>query len=591
MKKVSDCLTDYFVSLKVEKVFCYIGGMITHITDSISKNKEIELINMINEQGVGFAAEGYSRALNHYGVAIATSGPGATNLITPIASCYFDSVPVVFITGQVNTYEYKYDKKVRQQGFQETNIVDIVKPIVKYAKLVDKADEVRFQLEKAFFVSNNSRKGPVLLDIPMDIQRTMINWDEQDSFFVSKEYLDIKKNIISVNQIKDCIKSINSSTRPIILVGGGLRSSDAIMEIKDFLIATKIPVVHSLLGKDAVSAKYKYNLGLIGSYGDRSANMAVANSDLIIVLGSRLDLRQIGTRPELFAREAKIIRVDIDENELDFKIEADLRICAEIKYFIRELLNELNNIKKDFTKWRTQVLDYKLKFSNNNYLLEDYLLPNNICYTISKYSKSCKAVVADVGQHQMWMAQSYNLHENQRLFFSAGLGAMGFALPAAIEASIALKAPVLVVVGDGGMQMNIQELEVIKRRKLPIKIVVLNNRCLGMVREFQEIYFDKNYVCTDFDYSSPEFTKVANAYGISSVKVNSRNFNKEILNFFRTKKSELMEYVFKYKYTKVVPKLIVNKPIEDMYPFLTRKEFLENMIVSPLKESIEFTDD
>lgn len=580
--KVSDYLIEFLLDKKIDKVFGYIGGAVAHIYHSIDKNDNIEIINCIHEQGAAFAAEGYARISGKSGVTFATSGPGATNLITSIGSCFFDSVPTMFITGQVNTYEYKYDKPVRQIGFQETDIVSIVKPIVKYAVMIDDLKKIRYELEKAYFLSQNGRKGPVLVDIPMNIQRSEVEINILDSFFDSDEYKSVLLESNGVEEIKDIVNLLNNSKRPIILIGGGVRLADAGEELNALVSKYHIPVVYSLMGKDAISDDYEYNLGLIGSYGNRYGNLALANSDLIVVLGSRLDTRQTGTSLETFAREAKIVQVDIDKNELGSKIKVDIAINDDVKSFI----NNLNKykIKINTKDWMKKLDTYRREFSSTRGIDKKLKIPNYIASTISNYLKN-EPVCVDVGQHQMWSAQSLHIKKSQRILFSGGMGAMGFSLPCAIGACLASGNRTVVITGDGGIQMNIQELEVIKRRKLPIKIFVLNNKNLGMVRQFQELYFDKRYLGTIDDYSVPDLTAIANAYGIRSRKIEDMNcLDSEFKDIFSNDEPELINVELSEQMTTVEPKLIIDKPIEDMYPFLG-KEFLNALMVAkPLQK-------
>jgi len=578
--KISDYVINFLLEKKIDKVFGYIGGAVAHIYHSIDTNDNIEVINCIHEQGASFAAEGYSRITGKSGVTFATSGPGATNLITSIGSCYFDSVPTLFITGQVNTYEYKYDKPVRQIGFQETDIVSIVKPIVKYAVMVDKIENIRYELEKAYYISQHGRKGPVLVDIPMDVQRNEADIDSLKSFFDSEEYQEF--NIKSNYNIYEAIDMLNSSKRPIVLIGGGVRISNAQYELLDFLKKYNLPVVYSLMGKDAISEEYEYNMGLIGSYGNRYGNLTLANSDLILVLGSRLDTRQTGTNLDTFAREAKIIQVDIDKNELGSKIKANLEVCSDIKKFIEKINTQ--SLKIDTKEWLNHLNTYKNRFSSIVGIDNNEKVPNLVVSKIAKFLKD-EVVCVDVGQHQMWTAQSLNTKLNQRVLFSGGMGAMGFALPCSIGACIASSKRTIVIAGDGGIQMNIQELEVIKRRNLPIKIFVLNNKNLGMVRQFQELYFDKRYLGTVDDYSVPDLVAIAKAYGIDSKLITDMNsIDEELEIIFSTDKPELINIEFPIQMTTVEPKLIVNKPIEDMHPFLDKKDLHSLMIIKPLEE-------
>lgn len=580
--KISDYVIEFLLEKKINKVFGYIGGAVAHIYHSIDKYNEMEIINCIHEQGAGFAAEGYARVTGKSGVAFATSGPGATNLITPIGSCFFDSVPTMFITGQVNTYEYKYDKAVRQIGFQETDIVSIIKPIVKYAVMIDNIENIRYELEKAYYLSQEGRKGPVLVDIPMNIQRTEVDINSLKSFFDSNEYLEFEIGEKEEDNIQKVVNLLSISKRPIILIGGGVRLSDASEELLKYVEKYCIPVVYSLMGKDGISEDYKYNFGLIGSYGNRYGNLALANSDLIIVLGSRLDTRQTGTSLDTFAREAKIVQVDIDKNELGSKIKIDVEINSDVKNFIN-VLNEYE-IKIDTNDWLGKLEEYKNKFSSTIGIDNNLKIPNYVVSIISKYLQD-EDICVDVGQHQMWTAQSLNTKNSQRVLFSGGMGAMGFALPSAIGACIGSNKRTVVIAGDGGIQMNIQELEVIKRRQLPIKIFVLNNRNLGMVRQFQELYFDKKYLGTIDDYSVPNLVDIAKAYGIKSRKIiDIDTIESELKDVLSNNEPELINIELPVQMTTVEPKLIVNKPIEDMHPFISKEELKSLMIIKPLED-------
>ena len=578
--KISDYVIEFLVDQQIDKVFGYIGGAIAHLYHSIAKNENIEMVNCIHEQGAAFAAEGYARITGKSGIAMATSGPGATNLITSIGSCYFDSIPTLFITGQVNTYEYKYDKPVRQIGFQETDIVSIIKPIVKYAVMIDNIEDIRYELEKAYYISQHGRKGPVLVDIPMDIQRSEADISSLKSFFESEEYHTLNES--NNFQLDNVISLLNSSKRPVVLVGGGVRISNAQVELLAFLKKHNLPVVYSLMGKDAVSEEYAFNMGLIGSYGNRYGNLTLANADLILVIGSRLDTRQTGTNLKTFAREAKIVQVDIDAHELGSKVPVELALNLDAKDFLIELGKY--QLKIDIQEWLNHLHIYKTKFSSLVGIDNTDKIPNVVVSKIAQNLKD-EVVCVDVGQHQMWTAQSLDTKEGQRVLFSGGMGAMGFALPIAIGACIASNSRTIVIAGDGGIQMNIQELEVIKRRNLPIKIFVLNNKNLGMVRQFQELYFDKKYLGTVDDYSVPNLENIAQAYGLDGRLIDSMDkLEEELKSVFSTNKAELINIQLPIQMTTVEPKLIVNKPIEDMHPFLDKNDLHSLMLIKPLED-------
>lgn len=575
--KASDYIIEYLLKNEVNKIFGYIGGMIAHIVDSIAIEPKIEMINTLHEQGAGFAAEGYARYSGKTGVAIATSGPGATNLLTAIGSCYFDSVPTLFITGQVNTYEYKDDLPIRQRGFQETDIVQIVKPITKYSVMIKDSKNLRYELEKCIFLTQHGRKGPVLLDIPMDIQRADLDFAKEKSFFDSSEYKNLEKEINHKFDASEIIRLVNNAKRPVILAGGGVQISNAQNELNTFLKKTQIPIVTSLMGLDSVN-EYKYNMGFIGAYGNRYGNLALANADLVIALGTRLDSRQTGTNTDLFLNNAKIIRVDIDKYELEHsKIIAQVSVNLDVKDFLVSLNKEDYFLNLD--EWYKKLNEFKNKYLSTVDIKKQIKKPNYFIEKLSEYSKKGDIISVDVGQHQMWVAQSFNLKQDQRVFFSGGMGSMGFSLPAGIGAAIASGKRSIIVTGDGGLQMNIQELELLKRRNLPVKIIVMNNFCLGMVRQFQEIYFKSRCLCTIEDYSAPKFSEVAKAYGLKAKALDLQNdWHEDLKNFLSGDTPGLLDVYFDQN-TDVEPKLIVNQPIENMYPYLPEEEVENNMKV------------
>lgn len=582
--KLADYVVDVLTKNGVNHVFEFIGGAIVHLLDSISKRDDISCISVRHEQSGSFAAEAYARINGTLGAAMATSGPGALNLVTGIGSCYFDSVPCLFITGQVNTYEYKFEQAVRQVGFQETDIVSVVTPITKYAKLVTEPKMIRYELEKAIYLAQHGRPGPVLLDIPMNLQRAQIEPDDLVSFFCSDEYFELNTNGIENSDICSQLQQmINESSRPLILAGGGIRIANAIEYFNIFVERTGIPVVTSLMGIDVLPHNHPSNFGLIGSYGNRYSNLAVANCDLLIVLGSRLDSRQTGTRPDTFARAAKIVHVDIDFQEFNAKVEADLIIHSDIKRFLQKM-NIIDLGMRTYQEWYSILQNYRIKFPTYS---EDesinFIEPNRFIEKLSSYADSRDTICLDVGQHQMWASQSFQIKAGQRLLNSGGMGAMGFALPAAIGACFAHnRQRVLVIAGDGGIQVNIQELDTIARNKLPIIIFVLNNNSLGMVRQFQDLYFDGRQQSTVL--GNPDFVKIALAYQIPGYQIrNNSEIDSVLTEVFMTKGPVLVEVALPQN-TLVNPKLVVNRPVEDMYPFLDRDELKELMLIDLVEE-------
>ncbi|KRE75414.1 thiamine pyrophosphate-binding protein [Paenibacillus sp. Soil750] len=586
--KLSDYVVDVIAKEGVSHVFEFIGGAIVHILDSISNRDDIECVSVRHEQAGAFAAEAYARINGKLGVAMATSGPGALNLLTGIGSCYFDSVPCLFITGQVNTYEYKFDRPVRQIGFQETDIVSVARPLTKYAELVTDPNRIRYSLEKAVFLAQSGRPGPVLLDIPMNLQRTDIEPEILESFFDSNEYKQIIQQSNSLNsKMLDEIKEvIANSKRPVILAGGGIRAANASKNLEQLSLITGIPVVTSLMGIDAISHSNSLNFGMIGSYGNRYSNLVLANCDLLIILGSRLDSRQTGTRPDTFARGALKIHVDIDENELNAKVKVNYAIHHDVNEFLISLNEKLSQdkfIKLDLSNWYETFKTFKNKYPTYSAETKiNVIEPNRFIEFLSSKCKDGDIISLDVGQHQMWASQSFRLKPKQRLLNSGGMGAMGFSLPAAIGATLSSGQDAIVIAGDGGFQVNIQELDTIVRLNLPIKIFVLNNSCLGMVRQFQDIYFNGRQQSTM--YQNPDFVEIARAYGIVAYNVNNMEEAKEIIPNVMSTTGPVFVEVKLEKDTAVNPKLVVNRPIEDMYPHLEREELKEIMLIDLVEE-------
>ena len=577
--KLSDYVIDFLAENNVRYIFEVIGGVITHLVDSTYDRKDITCVVTHHEQAAAFAAESYSRVTSNIGVAMATSGPGATNLITGIGSAFFDSIPCLYITGQVNTYDYKFDKQIRQIGFQETDIVSIVKPITKYAMMITEPESIKYQLQKAVFIAKSGRSGPVLLDIPMNIQRAQINPEELPDFYHSEEYHNFKEKIKNEEdqfKIQTIIDLIGQSERPIVLVGGGIRSASASNELFEFVQKTKIPVVASLMGLDAFPHDNPLFFGMIGAYGNRYSNLAVANSDLLIILGSRLDNRQTGTRPDTFARSAKIIHIDIDETELNCKVKSFLTIKSDVKVFLSVINKSIKHDKnKSLSAWYKWINLCKKNYPS--YTIpeneDSSINPNFFMNHLSQLVDNDAIICLDVGQHQMWAAQSFEIKKDQRMIISGGMGSMGFGLPAAIGASLAEPGKqVVAIVGDGGFQMNIQELQTIVRNKLPIKIFLINNKSLGMVRQFQELYFNKHFLSTVIGYDCPDFVEVVSAYGIRAESVNTvKGLNKIIPTLLKYQSPSFIEVIIPME-TNVNPKLEFNRPIEEQSPFLSEKE-------------------
>ncbi len=566
--KVSDYMVTYLEEQGVKQVFELSGGMITHLLDSIQRRGTIATISMHHEQGAAFAADGAGRMTGVPGVALATSGPGATNLLTGIASCYFDSTPAVFITGQVNRHEQKGSLAIRQLGFQETDIASMALPITKASWQIKTVEELPVTLANAFSLARTGRPGPVLVDIPMDIQRAEIA--EPATSLVEPEK-NINKTHIDGEVWRILLQCIRESKRPLILAGGGIRSGRSIDLFREVVERFRIPVVHSLMGTDVLDFYHPLRVGMIGSYGNRWANLAIGKSDLLIVLGSRLDVRQTGSKAEAFKQGRFIFHVDCDPAEINNRVKGCYAVIATLHDFLEQASAIMaDHIFPERPEWLGEINFLRAQWPDEKELCGFAgINPNRFMHVLSRFALPAAAFVVDVGQHQMWAAQSLELQKEQRFLTCGGLGSMGFALPAAIGAVIASPGrPMVVIAGDGGFQCNIQELETVARNRLPLKLVVVNNRCHGMVRQFQESYFDKRYQSTLWGYGTPDFVRVSEAYNIPARTVREESNLKEALTWLWADPLQpaLLE-VQVDTYTNAYPKIAFGHPITEMEPF------------------------
>jgi acetolactate synthase-1/2/3 large subunit len=562
--KVSDYIADFLQAQGVHHVFLVTGGMLTHIVDSIYRQGKIELINTHHEQAAAFAAEAEGRITGVPGVGMATSGPGATNLLTGIGSCYFDSSPAVFITGQVNRDEQKKSLPVRQLGFQETDIVSMAKPITKAAWQASTPDEVPDLLKKAFLLATSGRPGPVLLDIPMDIQRS------QCSFKVPVAVSAKPDPGLEPGAVKELLDRLAEAKHPLVLAGGGIRSSQATDLFRTLVDQIKVPVVNSLMAVDALAYANPLRIGLIGTYGNRWANMAIGMSDFIIVMGSRLDIRQTGADVNAFKGNRTIYHVDCDAAEINNRVKGCRPIVAQLPDFISTAIKLSGSCKlPDWSDWLIELNNLRNKWPDIAELKGiKGINPNEFMHRLSAVSQAAKAFVADVGQHQMWAAQSLELGPDQRFLTSGGMGAMGFALPASIGVTLSCsKQSVVMIAGDGSFQLNIQELETVKKNNIPIKMIIINNECYGMVRQFQQSYFEERYPATYWDYSAPDFVRVAEAYGIPGFTVRKTSeIEKALFRLWKDPGEPTVLQVMVDAFTNVYPKIAFGLPITEMEP-------------------------
>ena len=551
------------------------------MVDAFSRNRKVKYVSVAHEQAGAMMADSYSRLGPNFSCTMVTSGPGATNLITGIACSYFDSIPSLHICGQVNTYEQQDShistKNVRQVGFQETDIVKISKPITKFSYKLKKASEIKYVLEKAYYLATSGRPGPVLIDIPMNLQREKINPKQLKSFQPKNE----KKNTDSRKLISKIESLFQKARKPVLILGGGIKYGKAEKDLKKFLKYFQIPIVTTWSGVDLLDHRSNKYIGNIGVYGSRAANFTIQNSDLFLCLGSRLDTRITGGVPKTFARKAKKIVVDIDKNEIGKQrgLKIDVPVEMDIKYFFKEYLKykKKNIIKKD---WLIRCNEWKMKYpmvlkkyyqEKNN--VNPYVFTNYLSEILNKKD----IIIADDGGHLTWTIQSFKIKEGQKLFSAFGNSPMGYALPASIGASIVKnKSRIICIDGDGSIQINLQELHTIDKLRLPIKIFILNNDGYGIIKQFQDLYLDKRHEASGKGVSNPDFKKISSAFNINYNIIKNHKDLIKLKKIITSKKPEIIEIKIKSN-QKIIPKLQFGNPIEDLSPLLNRKEFQKNM--------------
>jgi len=598
--RLADYVVRFVRNLGVKHVFLVPGGGAMHLNDALSRCVEIEPVCNLHEQASAIATENYSKGTNHFGVCMVTTGPGATNAITGLAGAWLDSTPCLFISGQVKRADRLISPEgvrsgVRQMGVQEVDIVEIVKPLTKYAITVDQPDSIRYHLEKAVLLARSGRPGPVWIDIPLDVQGSQIDESRLSAFAPPS-------NPETAPDISTIIELLNRSSRPIILAGNGIRLAHAEEEFLELLNILDVPVEATWLAIDLVPADHPLFVGRPGSLASRGANFAIQNSDLMISIGSRLDRVITGYAPDRFARDAEKVMVDIDPAELAKMRESiHHKFCCDAGVFIRALLARRNEIQKcDRSAWLTRCSQWKTRYP---IVTTEHRKPSG---RVSVYHLS--EILSSELQENAWIVSgssgsaielflfAFGVKHGQRIFHTTALGSMGFGIPASIGTSLANeRRPVVCVEGDGSFQFNIQELETVRRLNLPIKFFVLNNGGYASIRISQTAFFGEARIGCDAKTGQtlPDVRKVAEAYSIQSAIIyDQTNLRAEIRRVLDLPGPVVCD-------VHVIPEEIraprlasvqrpdgsfVSKPLEDLAPFLDRAEFLENMIIPPLQE-------
>jgi len=491
----------------VKHIFGYPGGVVLNIFDILYDEKKLDLILTRHEQGAIHAADGYARASGKVGVAIVTSGPGATNTVTGIATASMDSIPLVVFSGQVPTM------LIGNDAFQEADIVGITRPCTKHNYLVKDVNDLARTIREAFHIASTGRPGPVLIDLPKDVTAGTCEFKWPDKVRIRSYNPTYEGNKW---MIKQAVQMITKAKKPVIMAGGGVILSEAAGELTEFAEMTKIPVTTTLMGLGAYPGTGALSLGMLGMHGTFYANTAVQNADLLIAIGVRFDNRVTGRTAD-FAPHAKIIQIDIDPTSIRKNVRVDLPVVGDVKNVLRDIIKSLKEQKGQWgavrKAWLAQIEKWKKQRPLTYNLDKKVIKPEYVVEKIYEVTKGDAIICTEVGQNQMWAAQFYKYKRPRQWLSSGGLGTMGYGFPAAIGAQIACpNRTVIDIAGDGSIQMNIQELATAVINKLPVKVAILNNRYLGMVRQWQELFFRERYSHVHLDVV-PDFVKVAEAYG------------------------------------------------------------------------------
>ena len=573
----NDMLIQSLINEGVEYIFGYPGGAALHIYDAIFNQKEMQHILVRHEQGATHAADGYARATGKPGVVMVTSGPGATNAITGIATAFMDSIPMVVISGQVQSHLIGTD------AFQETDMIGISRPIVKHSFTVDHQSNIPRIVKEAFYVATSGRQGPVVIDVPKDLTNPddLFDFNYPDEANIRSYNPPIKPE---ENQIDRVIEALKNSKRPVIYAGGGTIASNASNELREFNSYIKAPVTNTLMGLGVYPGTDKYFLGMLGMHGTFQANMAMHNADLILAVGARFDDRITNT-PEKFAPRAQIVHFDVDHSSVSKIIEADIAVFGQVKDSLKSINEKLklesSYFNKDrFSDWHNQIANWEDAHGLNHDLYKNIddkspILPQAAVQQIYQTSEGRAFVTSDVGQHQMFAAQYYHFDEPRKWINSGGLGTMGFGLPSAMGVKLAYPdEEVICITGEGSIQMCIQELSTCSQYKLPIKIFNINNLALGMVKQWQDMNYDGRHSSISYEDSLPDFSKLVESYGHVGIKI--------------TKNSELkqkIEEAFSINDRLVFVDIYVD-PSEHVYPMLVAPNgSLENMWLSKGKKT------
>jgi acetolactate synthase-1/2/3 large subunit len=586
--KLSDYVAKFLEEQSIGHVFLVSGGAVVHLVDSVARRPKMKVICSQHEESAGASADGYARISRNLGCAMTTSGPGATNLTTSIANAYYDSIPCLFICGQVATFRLKKSKKLRQKGFQETDVVSLFKPITKYAVQIKNAESIRYELEKAVYLAKEGRSGPVVIDIPDDIQRVEIDLANLRSF---KPKIQKKRTNIE-GMVKKIFSLIESSKRPVVIFGAGIKNAGMEKEALFFVHHFNLPVLTTWGGVELIPYTDSLNMNCLGVCGPRWGNFAVQNADLVIAIGTRLSQLITGGKQNLFAPHAKKVMIDVDSEELT-KFTADiftLDIGLNCTYpdFFSACKKLYQKREKDlFGSWREKILRWKKRYPicpKDYYDKTPEINPYVFIKELSRQSREGDIITVDTGATLAWTMQSWEAKKNQRIISAWSHTPMGYSLPAAIGATLTAKKDVICITGDGGLMMCLEELATVVRYKLPVKIFISSNHCHGIQKQTLDTWLESRYTAVD-EVSGlffPSFIKVGRAFGLATVDIERHRHIKEKIREVLDRKGPVLCNVEIYPDQKIVPMLKFGSSLEDLNPKIPEEEMKEIMSISKI---------
>ena len=587
--KLSDYIIEFFVKQGVRHCFGISGGAVIHICDSAAKNPNMKIIFTQHEQGAGAAADMYSRITGNLGLSLVTSGPGATNLVTSVCNAYFDSIPCVFISGQVATFRLKTTTSLRQRGFQETDVVSIFSSITKYSAMVRKAEDIRYELEKAVYISQEGRPGPVLLDIPDDLQRAEINPKLIRSFNPPKDIsIATPTHGMSKDQFKKLEYLIANAKRPIIIAGAGIRQSKTQVMLKNFIEHYNLPALFTWGALDLFPRDYKFNLGGLGVVGPRSGNFVAQNSDLVIALGTRLSQMITGGKQELFAPKAKKVMVDIDGEEiakfgketfnLDLAIQTSLRdfFKKQVEWCSAHQADPWKNWRESATKWEAE---FPICLTEYDFVENGQVNAYVFMRELSRQLSENEIIITDAGGNLCWTMQGIRAKAGQRILSAWNHSPMGYSLPAAIGAAAASRNNVVCIIGDGGIMMCLSELGTIRRHGWPIKIFVFNNKGHGIQKQTIETWLGSRYVGVDEKTGLyfPDYKAIAKSFQTEYFLIKNHKDLKKLKELLHLKEPVLID-VHISENQRINPMLKFGSGIEDLDPKINSSKLKEIML-------------